>query len=231
MQFEREDCAGKVSRSLPLGGEILTLSALDLDAGSLVSYRVVTGNSDSCFYLDEASGVLTAKCDLGRLPVTRRTLNVTATDGQHFADVMPIQISLVETEGFRRDPSMRGRNTVFECRTTAVAARLAEVLQTAERSNARSGAAEWPRQSSRYTANLHYPVFQRLPRSFYVNETDPVGSFVFQVSAFVMFIQYSILLFMITLVSSIAHLCNKYLDKRRFECPLTYLLGSLTQMI
>lgn len=171
-----------MSRSMPLGGEIITLSALDFDAGNMISYRVVSGNADACFYLDENSGILTAKCDLGRLPVNRRVLNVTATDGQHFADVMPIEINLVETEGFRRDSTMNGRNAVFQCRTTNVAQRLREVLNSAEQSNARNSEDEFPRVSSRYLANIHYPVFQRLPRSFYVNETDSIGSFVFQVS-------------------------------------------------
>ena len=171
-----------MSRSMPLGGEIITLSALDFDAGNMISYRVVSGNADACFYLDENSGILTAKCDLGRLPVNRRVLNVTATDGQHFADVMPIEINLVETEGFRRDSSMKGRNAVFQCRTTNVAQRLREVMKSADESNARNSEDVFPRVSSRYLANIHFPVFQRLPRSFYVNETDPRGSFVFQVS-------------------------------------------------
>jgi hypothetical protein len=38
-QFERELCVGKVSRALPLGGEIITLSALDFDADNIISYR------------------------------------------------------------------------------------------------------------------------------------------------------------------------------------------------
>lgn len=172
---------------MPLGGEIITLSALDFDAGNMISYRVVSGNADSCFYLDETSGILTASKDLGRLPclwpVNRLVLNVTATDGQHFADVMPIEINLVETEGFRRDTSMNGRNTVFECRTTSVAQRLEQVLKSAEKSNSRNSDDEFPSISNRYLANIHYPVFQRLPRSFYKNETDPVGSFVLQVSS------------------------------------------------
>ena len=71
LQFERVSCVGKVSRSMPLGGEILTLSALDFDAGNMISYRVVSGNADACFYLDETSGVLSTKCDLARLPTIR----------------------------------------------------------------------------------------------------------------------------------------------------------------
>ena len=48
---------------------VLTLSALDFDAGNMISYRIVTGNTDACFYLDETSGVLSTKCDLARLPM------------------------------------------------------------------------------------------------------------------------------------------------------------------
>ena len=190
LQFERETCEGKVSRSLPLGGEIITLSALDFDAGNMISYRVVSGNADACFYLDESSGVLTAKCEVARMPTKKRVLNVTATDGQHFADVMPIDINLVETEGFRRDTSMNGRNAVFQCRSSNVAQRLEEVLKKAEMNNARRNDDEFPSVSSRYIANIHYPVFQRLPRSFYVNETDPIGSIVFKVSFFSKFKKY-----------------------------------------
>ena len=181
---------GKVSRSLPLGGEIITLSALDFDAGNMISYRVVSGNADSCFYLDETSGVLSAKCDLDRQPVTHWVLNVTASDGQHYADVMPIEIKLVETEGFRRDTSMNGRNAVFECRNTNITQRLEQVLKSAEVNNAKTSDDEFPTISSRYLANIHFPVFQRLPRSFYVNETDPVGAFVFQVSQFSLYFHF-----------------------------------------
>ena len=123
---------GRVSRSIPLRGENITLSALDFDAGNMISHRVVSGNADACFYLNETSGVLSAKCDLGRLPVIRRVLNVTATDGQRFADVMPIQMNFVETEGFRKDISLNGRNSMFHCQSTNVAQRLEEILKKAE---------------------------------------------------------------------------------------------------
>jgi hypothetical protein len=56
---------------MPLGGEILTLSTLDFDAWKMISYRVVAGNADACFYLDKTSGVHSSKCDLARLPTIR----------------------------------------------------------------------------------------------------------------------------------------------------------------
>ena len=86
---------------------------------------------------------------------------------------------------------MNGRNSVFHCRSSNVAQRLEEVLKKAEMNNARRNDDEFPSVSSRYIANIHYPVFQRLPRSFYVNETDPVGSIVFKVS-FSLFFQISV---------------------------------------
>lgn len=169
---------GKVSRSLPLGGEVVTLSALDFDARNMISYRVVSGNSDGCFYLDETTGVLSAKCDLGRLPIKQRILNVTATDGQHFADVMPIEINLVETEGFYRDTGMEGRMVQFNCRTTTVAQRLTDLMAASEKNNQRSGDTE---PNPVFLQNVHYPTFMRLPKSFFLNETDPVGTEVFKV--------------------------------------------------
>ena len=111
---------------------------------------------------------------------TRRVLNVTATDGQHFADVMPIEIILVDTEGYHADTSLNGENSAFECQDTGVAQRLGKILQQAEKNN--RGKEDFPPTYSRYLANIHYPVFQRIPQSFYVNETASIGSTVFQAS-------------------------------------------------
>ena len=49
-QFERIDCIGDLDRNLVgPGSNILTLSALDFDAGNIIKYRFVSGNSDGCF--------------------------------------------------------------------------------------------------------------------------------------------------------------------------------------
>ena len=107
---------------------------------------------------------------------------MTATDGQHFADVMPIEINLVETEGFGGDTSLNGEMSSFKCKETGVAQRLAKILQQAQKNN--RGKEEFPPTSSRYLANTHFPVFERIPQSFYVNETAPIGADVFQISRF-----------------------------------------------
>ncbi len=84
-QFERVNCKGYVARTAPLDTEVMTLSAIDFDGGNIISYRLVSGNEDDCFYLDKNSGILSVACDLSQSgSPARRVLNVTATDGDYF---------------------------------------------------------------------------------------------------------------------------------------------------
>ena len=60
-------------------------------------------------------------------------------------------------------------------------------MKSAEESNVKNSDDDFPTISSRYLANIHHPVFDRLPQNIFVNgtvivsETLPVGSSVFQV--------------------------------------------------
>jgi protocadherin Fat 1/2/3 len=158
-QFERVGCSGKVARTTAPGSQIFTLSALDFDAGSMISYRLVSGNADGCFALDSTKGIMSVVCDLRTLPMRRRELNVTATDGQHFADVTPITIRLVndiddsddevividnDNDAKRSILKKKHRKVVasnwlsdtsFECKDTDVAKRLTTILAESEKNN------------------------------------------------------------------------------------------------
>lgn len=159
-QFERIGCTGKVARTTAPGSQIFTLSALDFDAGSMISYRLVSGNADGCFALDPTKGILSVVCDLRTLPMRRRELNVTATDGQHFADVTPVTIRLVndaddsdddvividgENEAIRSIKKKHRKvvtssnnwhsDTSFDCKETDVAKRLTTILAESEKNN------------------------------------------------------------------------------------------------
>lgn len=57
-QFERVDCVGHVPRHLAIGADLLTLSAIDFDEGSVITYRIEGGSEDGCFSLDAATGLL-----------------------------------------------------------------------------------------------------------------------------------------------------------------------------
>ncbi|KAL0839199.1 hypothetical protein ABMA28_015971 [Loxostege sticticalis] len=169
-QFERIDCVGYVPRRLTIGYEIVTLSAIDFDAGDVVSYRIVSGNEDNCFSLDSSTGVLSLSCDLNDVRSETKVLNVTATDGTHFADATSLTLHLV-------GGGTGGDASPLECRDTGVARRLTELLAAAERSNAPIDFAdEFPLAPSRYGENLHSPDFIDFPVEVKVNESVALGT-------------------------------------------------------
>jgi protocadherin Fat 1/2/3 len=174
-QFERIDCVGQIPRHLPIGSELITLSAIDFDAGDVISYRVVSGNEDGCFNLDSASGLISLGCDLQDLGVDKREVNVTATDGTHFADNTRIQINLIPNN--RRSNDNHGH---FECRTTDVARKWAETKALSEKNNAPgrdlAGNEDFALMPSRYGENIHAPEFVNFPLEIKVNETVPLGT-------------------------------------------------------
>lgn len=191
-QFERIDCVGNVHRYLPIGTEIMTLSAIDFDAGNFISYRMVSGNEDNCFNLDSTSGVISVGCDLHDVRVDKRELNVTATDGTHFADVMRVEIRLLsETKSLalgERFGSRSDHSTVFDCKDTGVARRQVEMMASAERNNMpgngdTSAGDDLPMMPSRYGENIHAPEFLEFPNQISVNETVELGTTVTWIKA------------------------------------------------
>lgn len=153
-QFERVDCVGHLPRRLPVGAEIITLSAIDFDAGDAVSYRIGGGNEDGCFSLDSSTGVLSLACELADVSADTRVVNVTATDGTHFADSSSLTLRL----------GGAGAAAALQCRDTGAARRLAELLAAAERANAPPDPNdEFPKQPARIAQNLHAPEFMDFP--------------------------------------------------------------------
>lgn len=56
--FERVDCNGQVLDTVPLDTPVVTLSALDFDAGSTVKYVMIPADDDPCFGLNSEKGKL-----------------------------------------------------------------------------------------------------------------------------------------------------------------------------
>ncbi|CAL4064237.1 unnamed protein product, partial [Meganyctiphanes norvegica] len=173
-QFERIDCTGSVDRASPLGTEILTLSAVDFDQGNIISYRIVGGNADRCFTLDATSGVLSLTCDLSDLQSSEKFLNVTATDGEHFADTLTVQMQLVRQRPF-------GGWVSIKCREMGVAKRLGEQLARAKEVNKNENVHLLPPSSS--PINAHRPELQNFPLEIRLLENREIGQVVLQVTA------------------------------------------------
>ncbi|XP_046666856.1 fat-like cadherin-related tumor suppressor homolog [Homalodisca vitripennis] len=182
-QFEKIECVGHLPRYTPIGTEILTLSALDFDAGNIISYRTVSGNEDGCFNLDSATGILSVTCDLSDLMVSEREVNVTATDGTHFADVNKVKLKLIAA---KKDSDMfSSSNSVsFECKDTGVARRLTEAMDSVKKSNVAHNDSEvFAMMPSRYGDNVHTPEFINFPHEIQVNESAPIRSTLVKIRA------------------------------------------------
>lgn len=182
-QFEKVDCVGHVPRYVPIGSEIITLSAIDFDSGNIISYRIVSGNEDGCFSIDTTSGTITVSCDLNDIRVGEREINVTATDGTHFADIARVHFKLVNA---KRNSLAGGRiltddTGAFECKDTGVARRLTEVLAAAENNNKPPTEEEFPMMPTRYGQNLKSPEFVDFPAEIKVNESVALGTTLFKI--------------------------------------------------
>lgn len=185
-QFEKIDCTGHVPRYVPTGTEIITLSAIDFDAGNIITYRIVSGNEDGCFTLDATSGTLSVSCDLNEVRQAERVVNITATDGTHFADTVSVHFQLVNT---KRNSVMTGRILTdelgaFECKDTGVARRLTEVLAAAEKNNDEKHTREdFLMMPTRYGQNVHAPEFLDFPIEIKVNESVALGTTLVKIKA------------------------------------------------
>lgn len=194
-QFERIDCVGSVHRYASIGTELITVSAIDFDANSVVSYRLVSGNEDGCFNLDAATGLISIGCDLNDVRREQRDINVTATDGTHFADVVRIEVHLLSNSNNVATPSDASRYSVkgdrsasvFQCKDTGVLRRHAELMSAAETNNMPGRESEssddLPMTPSRYGENVHTPEFTDFPNELQINETTPLGTTVTWIKA------------------------------------------------
>lgn len=181
--FEKTDCVGHLPRQVPIDTEIVTLSAIDLDAGNIITYRIASGNEDGCFSLDVTSGMLSVACDLTEVGSADRHINVTAYDGTHFADFARVHIKLINSE-HPRDFLVNGESASFNCKDLGVAKRLTEVLALAEKNNGlKSREEDEVTLPNRYGANVYPPKFISMPNEIEINESVPLGFVVLKVKA------------------------------------------------
>lgn len=182
-QFERVDCVGQIPRYLAIGSELITLSAIDFDEGDVINYRIVSGNEDGCFTIELVTGLISVACDLQDLGVNKRELNITASDGTHFADTNRIQINLLSSaSNLLYGDNNRGK---FDCRTTEVAKKFAETKSLSERNNApgRESSEDVAFMPSRYGENIHAPEFVNFPLEVKVNESVALGTTIVWIKA------------------------------------------------
>lgn len=189
-QFEKIDCMLRVPRYISIGSEIMTVSAIDLDSGNIINYRIDSTNEDTCFSLDSVTGVLSIVCDLTDIPLTDIYVNITATDGTHFADLNVINVQLINGKKnintAIESESSTGIGGPFKCRDTGVAKRLTDAMELAERNNQIVGDDRFNYDTltpRRYRGNLHEPEFIDFPNEIKINESVKIGTNIIQIHA------------------------------------------------
>ena len=177
------NCVAMINRNAKFEMEFGKVEALDFDAEDPVSYRIVGGNEDSCFAIDQYNGRLRVMCDLRDLRVAKRFINVTASDGEYYSDIMTVKIQLTDgLQGYFNGSESSGSRksgiklfstsqSVFECQDTGVRERYDRIAALAEENNngGESDADEFLSLPVRFGENLHTPRFLHPPTDITVS--------------------------------------------------------------
>jgi len=158
-QFEQTNCSGFVYRGAPRRTELVHLSAVDFDAGDVVTYHVDSGNDDDCFEVDSRTGSLRTKsCSQGLYAshLDTRVIVVAASDGQHQTKTAVI-FTLLNN---RRNRRLAGRSANIACQHTGVADELRRMVdQQASLGPTTGSPPTSDAEPNRFSRNLHAPRF------------------------------------------------------------------------
>ena len=197
-QFEKIDCTGILlkprskskskSKSIIRSKELLKLLAIDFDFGAEISYRIISGNEDNCFYLDSLSGSLKMLCNFATKSFSdksrddiERELNITATDGTHFSDINRIRLKFLSNE-------TNINKFEFNCTNTKVLKRFNDLLALSNENNNNNLETSWNRNVSRHVhlsfdENLSAPEFLNFPDILKIHESVPINTSVCKIAA------------------------------------------------
>lgn len=196
-QFQQKDCTAFIPSTVKPWTEVITLSAVDLDIKSEITYHLIESSEDkfsSCFDLNKHTGVLQIICDLNDLiakkgdDLKQMYINVSASDGQHFANLMPIKIVITNPKSESSKPSSRSTSSseiLVECKSGSEVNNLKGTTERAETekpfdsNNFASVLDERLEEKSISDYNLHVPTFpSSSPSEIYIQENVKKGTLI-----------------------------------------------------
>ena len=167
-QFEKVECSGYLSREAPPGTKLVTVSAIDFDAGNIISYQILAGNDDDCFEMTSSTGVLKTRCNLANHREDHLTVSVTASDGVNFADPTLVNITFVNNN---RNRQLANNNANFNCRDTYVTEELGRLLEKEKENAILSSADVHLPGNFIYSQNKYAPQFkENTPKQVRIKE-------------------------------------------------------------
>jgi protocadherin Fat 1/2/3 len=181
--FEKVNCHGYLSREAPIGTELIVVSAIDFDTGSIISYRIVSGNHNDCFKVNPATGSMTLNCDLKNSKADILHVQITATDQMNEADPIFVNVTLVNNN---RNHQLSNIDVNIQCTETHATEELRKILHEAAAANADVDVNEAAHldSSDHYNTNKHAPEFRAgLPNLVQILEDIPTGASILTLEA------------------------------------------------
>ncbi|XP_032115724.1 protocadherin Fat 2 isoform X4 [Sapajus apella] len=169
--FEEVNCTGSICQDWPVGKSIMTMSAIDVDELQNLKYEIVSGNELEYFDLNHFSGVISLKRSFMNLTAGQPasySLQITASDGKHYASPTTLNITVV------KDPHFE---VPITCDKTGVLTQFTKtILHSIGLQNQESGDEEFTSLST-YQINHYTPQFEdHFPQSIDVLESVPVNT-------------------------------------------------------
>lgn len=182
-EFEKTRCKGYLSREAATGTEIVVLTAIDFDAGNIISYSISEGNEDGCFAIEPSTGSVQVACSLASNSADWREITVVARDGEHLSVPTTVTLQLVNN---KRSQQSATAEVSVTCQDTDVAQRLQQQLTLSSRNNENTEDVSVVVDGSEGSirAGEHAPEFRdTFPVYITVSEDAAVGSVVLKVLA------------------------------------------------
>ncbi|XP_017396001.1 protocadherin Fat 2 isoform X2 [Cebus imitator] len=169
--FEEVNCTGSIRQDWPVGKSIMTMSAIDVDELQNLKYEIVSGNELEYFDLNHFSGVISLKRSFMNLTAGQPasySLQITASDGKHYASPTTLNITVV------KDPHFE---VPITCDKTGVLTQFTKtILHSIGLQNQESADEEFTSLST-YQINHYTPQFEdHFPQSIDVLESVPVNT-------------------------------------------------------
>ena len=184
-QFEKNNCTANIPIGTKPWTEIMTFSAIDLDEGSVVSYKMFTPSADKCFNLNENTGTLRLTCNLkdeldkSLSPSELKwTLSISASDGHYFSDISYVKINVFE-ERLDANKKPLKNHILVECNDVPVAQKLAFMLQSQHQNELQQDSSEnmlFDVPPEQHKPNRRPDFDPTLPKELLVPEDVEVGS-------------------------------------------------------
>ncbi|XP_076467657.1 protocadherin Fat 1-like [Babylonia areolata] len=179
-QFEKTRCKGYLSREAAPGTEVVILTAIDFDAGNIISYNISDGNEDGCFAIEPSTGSVHVACDLTAYTIDARMFTVVASDGEHISVPATVTLQLVNN---KRSQVSATAEVSVTCQETDVTRRLKEQLTLSSQNN-KDIITIFRQTENSMGVGKYTPEFDhKLPDCITVPEDTKVGSDIFKMSA------------------------------------------------